>query len=92
MIAYEFIKVKKFQPKTLVMYQAKRSPTNFCYREFFERHMAQVQLDLINQRNKLREQCEEENKSMFTALMQLSTRKKIAYDKNIPVGSVTLNR
>jgi len=48
MIAYEFIKVKKFYPKTLVMYQSKRSPTNFCYREFFERQMAQVQLDLIN--------------------------------------------
>jgi hypothetical protein len=48
LIAYELIKVKKFQPKTLVMYQSKRSPTNFCYREFFERQMAQVQLDMIN--------------------------------------------
>ena len=29
---------------------------------------------------------------MFTALMQLTTRKKIAYDKNIPTASVTLKK
>ena len=31
--------------------------------------MEALQMDVIHQRNKLSEQCEQENKSMFTAMM-----------------------
>jgi hypothetical protein len=60
------------------MSQSKRSVLNFCYREFFENMMADIQYDLIQQRNRIQEQCEEENKSMFTAMMSMSVRKKVA--------------
>ena len=49
---------------------------NYCYREFFENKMAAVQFDIIQQRNRLREQCDLENKSMFTAIMETIKKKK----------------
>ena len=48
LIAFELIKVKKFTPNTLVISQSKRSNLNFCYREFFENKMADVQLEIIH--------------------------------------------
>jgi hypothetical protein len=52
--------------------------------------MSEVQLELMQQRNRLKEQCEAENKSMFTAVMQQLRRKRIAMDINIPVEQVVL--
>jgi hypothetical protein len=48
LLAYELVKVKTFKPRSLVMYQSKRSLVNYSYREFFERQMAQVQFRMIN--------------------------------------------
>ncbi|TNV73380.1 hypothetical protein FGO68_gene4626 [Halteria grandinella] len=90
LLAFELIKVRTFTGNQLIMSQSKRSTLNYCYREFFENKMSDVQMEIIQQRNRLREQCEAENKSMFTAMMQQIRRKRIAMDLNIPIEKVNL--
>ena len=90
LLAYELIKVRKYTPGTLVIAQSKRSSINYCYREFFETRMASLQLDMIVQRNRIREQCEEENVSMFSALMEQIHRKEEAHNKLIRPERVVL--
>lgn len=89
LLAFELIRVKRFAPNSLVMSQSKRSCLNFCYREFFENKMSEVQLEIIQQRNRLREQCEAENKSMFTAMMHQIRKRRMALDQNLPPEKVT---
>lgn len=47
LLAFELIKVRTFGPSQLVMSQSKRSTLNYCYREFFENKMSDVQMEII---------------------------------------------
>lgn len=69
LIAYELIRVRKFQPGELIMHQSKRSILNFHYKEFFEHRMSNLQEALVDQRNQIKAQEEEGQISMFQFMM-----------------------
>ena len=94
LLAFELIKVRKFKPNEVILSQSKRSRMNYCYREFFENKMEAVQHDIIHQRNRLREQCEQENTSMFSAMLDTIRLRRENLGKPLPAdhGPPTIAR
>ncbi|CDW75604.1 tpr repeat protein [Stylonychia lemnae] len=70
MLAYEFVKVKKFQPGEMIMKQSKRSILNFFYKEFFENKMTSLQIAMNEQKDRIMSQDDDQKVSGFQIMMQ----------------------
>ena len=84
LIVYEFLWIKSFEPNTMILAQAKRSPLNFFYKAFYQNMISKIGMKIIRsneKRIKEQDQVLNQNNDFSRLSISLSSRRQMIIPK-----------